>query len=163
MVVGQCYRSGDVVEPRIKTQWFINVKPMAELAMAAVREGRTRFVSARFEKTFFDWMEDIHDWNVSRQLWWGHRIPAWYCPDGHVTVSDAEHGPDRCSGCGGPRPSCARTPTSSTPGSRAGCGRSRRSAGRTRPTDLDRFYPGTRDGDRLRHHLLLGRPDDDAR
>ena len=100
MVVGQCSRSGDVVEPRIKTQWFINVKPMAELAMKAVREGRTRFVSARFEKTFFDWMEDIHDWNVSRQLWWGHRIPAWYCPDGHVTVSDAERGPDRCSGCG---------------------------------------------------------------
>ena len=96
MVVGHCDRSGDVVEPRIKTQWFIQVKPMADLAMAAVREGRTRFVTPRFEKTFFDWMEDIHDWNVSRQLWWGHRIPAWYCPDGHVTVSELESGPDRC-------------------------------------------------------------------
>jgi valyl-tRNA synthetase len=100
MVVGHCDRSGDVVEPRIKTQWFIKVRPMADLAVAAVREGRTRFVTPRFEKTFFDWMEDIHDWNVSRQLWWGHRIPAWYCPDGHLTVSELETGPDRCSGCG---------------------------------------------------------------
>ncbi len=102
MVVGHCDRSGDVVEPRIKTQWFIRVRPMADLAVAAVREGRTRFVTPRFEKTFFDWMEDIHDWNVSRQLWWGHRIPAWYCPDGHVTVSELESGPDRCATCGRP-------------------------------------------------------------
>ena len=102
MVVGHCDRSGDVVEPRIKTQWFINVKPMAERAMAAVREGRTRFVTPHFEKTFFGWMEDIHDWNVSRQLWWGHRIPAWYCPDGHVTVSDLPDAPAHCSGCDRP-------------------------------------------------------------
>jgi len=102
MVVGHCDRSGDVVEPRIKTQWFINVKPMAERAMAAVRDGRTRFVTPHFEKTFFGWMEDIHDWNVSRQLWWGHRIPAWYCPDGHVTVSDLPDGPASCSGCDRP-------------------------------------------------------------
>ena len=102
--------------------------------MAAVREGRTRFVPPRFEKVFFDWMENIHDWNVSRQLWWGHRIPAWYCPDGHVTVSDAAEGPDALRRrAADRRPSCARTTTSSTPGSRAGCGRSRRSAGRTRP------------------------------
>ena len=83
-------RSDDVVEPRIKTQWFINVKPMAERAMAAVREGgpaSCRRASRRCSST--GW-RDIHDWNVSRQLWWGHRIPAWYCPDGHVTVSDAE-------------------------------------------------------------------------
>jgi valyl-tRNA synthetase len=67
---------------------------MAERAMAAVREDRTRFVPRRFEKVFFDWMENIHDWNVSRQLWWGHRIPAWYCPDGHVNVSSEVDGPD---------------------------------------------------------------------
>ena len=99
MMIGHCQRSADIVEPRIKVQWFIDVKPMAARAMAAVREGRTRIVPKRFEKTFFDWMENIRDWNVSRQLWWGHRIPAWYCPDGHITVSDREGGPERCGAC----------------------------------------------------------------
>jgi valyl-tRNA synthetase len=102
MILGRCQRSDDIVEPRLKTQWFINVKPMAERAMAAVREGRTRFVPSRFESTFFHWMENIHDWNVSRQLWWGHRIPAWYCPDGHTTVSDEPDGPTACAHCGRP-------------------------------------------------------------
>ncbi len=99
MAIGRCQRSDDVVEPRLKTQWFIDVKPMAERAMRAVREKRTRFVPERFEKVFFDWLENIYDWNVSRQLWWGHRIPVWYCPDGHVTVSDLETGPGRCVEC----------------------------------------------------------------
>jgi valyl-tRNA synthetase len=99
MAIGRCQRSDDVVEPRLKTQWFIDVKPMAERAMRAVREKRTRFVPERFEKVFFDWLENIYDWNVSRQLWWGHRIPAWYCPDGHVTVADVETGPGRCVEC----------------------------------------------------------------
>ncbi len=99
MAIGRCQRSDDIVEPRLKTQWFIDVKPMAERAMRAVRERRTRFVPERFEKVFFDWLENIYDWNVSRQLWWGHRIPAWYCPDGHVTVSDADGGPGRCGTC----------------------------------------------------------------
>jgi valyl-tRNA synthetase len=102
MILGRCQRSDHVIEPRLKTQWFINVKPMAEKAMAAVREGRTRIVPARFEKVFFHWMENIHDWDVSRKLWWGHRIPAWYCPDEHITVSDAEEGPDACAVCGRP-------------------------------------------------------------
>jgi valyl-tRNA synthetase len=100
MIVGRCQRSDDIVEPRLKTQWFIRTKPLADRAMAAVREGRTQFVPPRFTKVFFDWMENIHDWNVSRQLWWGHRIPAWYCPDGHITVSDALAGPDACAVCG---------------------------------------------------------------
>jgi valyl-tRNA synthetase len=100
MILGRCQRSDDIVEPRLKTQWFINVKPMAERAMAAVRADRTRFVPDRFNKVFFDWMENIHDWNVSRQLWWGHRIPAWYCPDGHVTVSAEIGGPSACDACG---------------------------------------------------------------
>ncbi len=99
MAIGRCQRSDDIVEPRLKTQWFIDVKPMAEKAMNAVREKRTRFVPERFEKVFFDWMENIYDWNVSRQLWWGHRIPAWYCEEGHVTVSDVETGPGRCIEC----------------------------------------------------------------
>jgi valyl-tRNA synthetase len=102
MILGRCQRSDDIVEPRLKTQWFINVRPMAERAMVAVREGRTRFVPTRFEKVFFDWMENIHDWNVSRQLWWGHRIPAWYCPVGHLSVSDEADGPAECGECGRP-------------------------------------------------------------
>jgi valyl-tRNA synthetase len=100
MVVGRCERSNDVIEPRIKTQWFIKVRPMADKAMASVREGRTEFVPPRYRQTFFGWMENIHDWNVSRQLWWGHRIPAWYCSDGHVTVSDLPDGPSTCETCG---------------------------------------------------------------
>jgi valyl-tRNA synthetase len=100
MTIGRCERSHHIVEPRLKTQWFINVKPMAEKAMASVRDGTTTFVPSRYRKVFFDWMENIHDWNVSRQLWWGHRIPAWYCPDGHVTVSDLVDGPAACDICG---------------------------------------------------------------
>ncbi len=143
MVIGQCSRSGDVVEPRIKTQWFINVKPMAELAMASVREGRTRFVSARFEKTFFDWMEGIHDWNVSRQLWWGHRIPAWYCPDGHVTVSDAERGPERCSGCERTASELKQDPDIFDTWFSSGLWPFSTLGWPEATNDLDRFYPGT--------------------
>ncbi len=144
MVIGHCDRSGDVVEPRIKTQWFINVKPMAELAMAAVRAGSHRFVTRSFEKTFFDWMEDIHDWNVSRQLWWGHRIPAWYCPDGHVSVSDAGVRARALLRLRPwPGPSCARTRTSSTPGSSSGLWPFSTLGWPEATPDLDRFYPGT--------------------
>ncbi|MGZ6377909.1 MAG: valine--tRNA ligase [Candidatus Limnocylindrales bacterium] len=102
MLIGRCQRSDDVIEPRLMTQWFVRVRPLAEKAMAAVRGGRTRIVPRRFEKVFFHWLENIHDWNVSRQLWWGHRIPAWYCPDGHVVVSDVPGGPEACPLCGRP-------------------------------------------------------------
>ncbi len=102
MVIGRCDRCGTVVEPRLSVQWFIRAQPLAEPALAAVREGRTRIVPARFEKVYAHWMENIHDWAVGRQLWWGHRIPAWYCPDGHITVSDAEEGPDACAECRAP-------------------------------------------------------------
>ena len=100
MVIGRCDRCGTVVEPRLSVQWFINVKPMAERALASVTEGRTRIIPTHFEKVYAHWMENIHDWAVGRQLWWGHRIPAWYCPEGHITVTDALDGPDRCSTCG---------------------------------------------------------------
>ena len=100
MLSGRCDRCGTVVEPRLSVQWFINVKPMAERALASVREGRTRIIPARFEKEYAHWMENIHDWAVGRQLWWGHRIPAWYCPEGHISVTDAVDGPERCTTCG---------------------------------------------------------------
>jgi valyl-tRNA synthetase len=100
MVIGRCDRCGTVVEPRLSVQWFIHVKPLAERALASVREGRTRIVPGHFEKVYTHWMENIHDWAVGRQLWWGHRIPAWYCPDGHTTVSDLADGPSACDTCG---------------------------------------------------------------
>ena len=102
MVIGRCQRSNDVIEPRLKTQWFIRTTPLAERALEATRTGRTRILPERFEKTWEHWLTNIRDWNVSRQLWWGHRIPAWYCPDGHVTVSSAEGGPDACEVCARP-------------------------------------------------------------
>jgi valyl-tRNA synthetase len=102
MVVGRCQRSGDVIEPRLKTQWFISTTPLAERALAATRSGRTRILPERFEKTWEHWLTNIRDWNVSRQLWWGHRIPAWYCPDGHVTVTSADIGPTACETCARP-------------------------------------------------------------
>ena len=102
MVIGRCQRSHDVVEPRLKTQWFIRTEPLAARALEATRSGRTRILPERFEKTWEHWLTNIRDWNVSRQLWWGHRIPAWYCPDGHVTVSAEVDGPTACEACGRP-------------------------------------------------------------
>ncbi|MGH2418788.1 MAG: valine--tRNA ligase, partial [Candidatus Limnocylindria bacterium] len=100
LVIGHCDRCGTVVEPRLSVQWFIRVAPLAERALASVREGRTTITPAHFEKVYAHWMENIHDWAVGRQLWWGHRIPAWFCPDGHITVSDDEAGPGACAECG---------------------------------------------------------------
>jgi valyl-tRNA synthetase len=110
MIVGRCQRSNDVLEPRLKTQWFVRTGPLAARALEATRSGRTRIVPARFEKTWEHWLTNIRDWNVSRQLWWGHRIPAWYCPDGHVTVSADEAGPTECEACGRPASGLAQDP-----------------------------------------------------
>jgi len=96
--VGHCYRCRTEVEPRLSLQWFVRTRPLADQAMAAVRDGQTRFEPERYARTFFSWMESIRDWCVSRQLWWGHRIPAWYCPDGHVTVDRED--PPKCAQCG---------------------------------------------------------------
>ncbi len=79
-------RGGEIVEPMISTQWFVKIEPLAEAALAAVRDGRIKIVPERFEKVYFNWLENIKDWCISRQLWWGHRIPVWYCADGHMTV-----------------------------------------------------------------------------
>ena len=86
--VGCCYRCGSVVEPLISPQWFVKMKPLAKKAIDVVKDGRIKFVPERFTKTYLNWMENVHDWCISRQLWWGHQIPAWYCEDcGHITVS----------------------------------------------------------------------------
>jgi valyl-tRNA synthetase len=102
MTVGHCDRCGTIVEPRLSVQWFIRTADLAARALASVREGRTKIVPARFEKVYAHWMENIRDWAVGRQLWWGHRIPAWYCPEGHITVTDASDGPAACATCGRP-------------------------------------------------------------
>ena len=97
--VGSCYRCRTVIEPRVSQQWFVKMKPLAEPAIEAVRSGRTKFVPERFDKVYYNWMENIRDWCISRQLWWGHRIPAWYCPDcGEIVVSREE--PAACPKCG---------------------------------------------------------------
>jgi len=100
MAVGRSERSGAIVEPMISTQWFVKMKPLAEPAIAAVEEGRTRFHPPQWENTYFSWMRSIRDWCISRQLWWGHQVPAWYCDDcDHVTV--AMEDPTACGGCAG--------------------------------------------------------------
>ncbi len=97
--VGTCYRCKTVVEPRISKQWFVKMKPLAEPAVKAVEQGNVKFVPERFDKIYFNWMNHIKDWCISRQLWWGHRIPAWYCTDcGEITVS--RETPDACCKCG---------------------------------------------------------------
>ncbi len=97
--VGHCERCGTVVEPWLSTQWFVKMKPLAEPAMEAVNVGDIRFVPDRFAKIYQHWLENIRDWCISRQLWWGHRIPAWYCDDcGETTV--ARETPASCTHCG---------------------------------------------------------------
>jgi len=98
--VGECYRCHTVAEPRVSTQWFVKMAPLAEPAIEAVKSGETKFVPERFEKTYFHWMENIRDWCISRQLWWGHRIPAYYCDDcGEMAVSRETI--ETCPACGG--------------------------------------------------------------
>ena len=97
--VGHCYRCGTTVEPLISKQWFLRMKPLAEPAIKAVEDGDTRFVPCRFDKVYLGWMENIRDWCVSRQLWWGHRIPVWYCDDCGAEICVRED-PTVCPHCG---------------------------------------------------------------
>ena len=100
--VPHCYRCGTVVEPRQSEQWFVKMKPLAEPALAASREGRVRFTPERHRKVYENWLENIRDWCISRQLWWGHRIPVWYCQaDGCNEVIASTEDPDPCPKCGG--------------------------------------------------------------
>jgi len=100
MNLGRSQRSGAVVEPMLSTQWFVRMKPLAGPAISAIEHGATRFVPAQWENTYFAWLREIRDWCISRQLWWGHRIPAWYC-NACDQVQVARTAPTECSACGG--------------------------------------------------------------
>jgi valyl-tRNA synthetase len=96
--VGHCYRCKTIIEPHLSWQWFVRVKPLAEEAIKVVEEGKIKFIPSNWAKTYFEWMYNIHDWCISRQLWWGHRIPAWYCQEcEHVVVAD--EAPAKCEKC----------------------------------------------------------------
>ncbi len=99
--VGYCQRCDTVIEPYLSTQWFVKIAPLAEPAIRAVEDGTVRFAPESWAKTYFEWMRNIHDWCISRQLWWGHRIPAFTCDNGHVTVADED--PAACATCGSGR------------------------------------------------------------
>ena len=153
--VGHCSRSDDVVEPRLSVQWFVKVGPLATAAGDAVRDGRTTIHPPELAARYFEWVDNMHDWTISRQLWWGHRIPVWYGPDGAVR-------------CVGPDETAARRRLDAGPG-RAGHLVLLRPvavlddglAGRHRHAEGVLSDVGARH--RLRHPVLLGRPDDDAR
>ena len=98
--VGHCYRCKTIIEPTLSTQWFVRTKPLAEAAIQAVEDGRTKIIPKVWEKTYFEWMNGIRDWCISRQIWWGHRIPAWYCDTCGETIVSKEE-PGSCSQCGG--------------------------------------------------------------
>jgi valyl-tRNA synthetase len=97
--VPRTQRGGELVEPMVSTQWFVRMKPLAEPALAVVREGRIRIIPEHFTKVYYNWLENIRDWCISRQLWWGHRIPAWYCGDCNEITVDRED-PTKCAHCG---------------------------------------------------------------
>jgi valyl-tRNA synthetase len=99
MTIPRSQRGGEIVEPMVSKQWFVDVKPMADMGLAAVRNGQIKIIPKRFEKVYYNWLENIRPWCISRQLWWGHRIPVWYCDDcEHLTVTRKD--PSACQGCG---------------------------------------------------------------
>jgi valyl-tRNA synthetase len=96
--VGHCERCHSRIEPLVMPQWWLAMEELAAPAIASVKEGRVRFTPERFARVYLDWMENVRDWCISRQIWWGQRIPVWYCPDGHLTVAETE--PEACAECG---------------------------------------------------------------
>ena len=155
-------RSGMVIEPWLTDQWYCDAVTLAQPAIKAVEEGRTVFVPKQWENTYFEWMRNIQPWCISRQIWWGHQIPAWYGPDGAVFVEETEDEAKAAARSHYGAPTELRrdadvldTWFSSAlwPFSTLGWP--------DQTKELERYYPGRRAGHRLRHHLLLGRPDDD--
>ncbi len=136
--LGTCSRCKTIIEPRLSTQWFVKIQPLADRAIEAVEQGEIKFVPENYSKTYFEWMRNIHDWCISRQLWWGHRIPAWHCKDcGEVIVS--RQTPSNCGSAQAVVSS--RTAMFSTPGFLPGCCPVPVSAGRTRLLSSTRSIP----------------------
>ena len=154
--VGHCERCHSRIEPLVMLQWWLAMEELAAPAIAAVKEGRVRFTPERFARVYLDWMENVRDWCISRQIWWGHRIPVWYCPDGHVTVAETE--PDACAECGSAElrqdEDVLDTWFSSALYPFATLGWP------DETPELARYYPGSVAHDGARHHLPLGRADD---
>ena len=155
--VPRTQRGGEIVEPMVSTQWFVHIQPLADKALEAVRDGRIHIVPERFTKVYYNWLENIQDWCISRQLWWGHRIPVWYCAEcGQSTVTRED--PGQCAHCGSTHieqdPRCAgylvffRALAIFYPGL---------ARSDTRPGI---FLPDDHDGNGLRHPVLLGGSDD---
>ena len=143
MSIGHCQRSDDVIEPLLRTQWFIRTRPLADAALDATRSGRTRILPERFEKVWEHWLTGIRDWNVSRQLWWGHRIPAWYCPDGHISVSEDPTGPTACDVCGRPAKDLRQDPDIFDTWFSSGLWPFSTLGWPADSPDLQRYYPGS--------------------
>ena len=156
-------RSGVAIEPLLTTQWFCNAAVLAEPAIAAVEDGRTQFVPKQWENTFFAWLRDIQPWCISRQLWWGHRIPAWYGPDGAVFVAhDAAAAAAAARAQYGQDVALSQDEDVLDTWFSSGLWPFSTLGWPEQTAELARYYPDRRAGDGLRHHLLLGRADDDA-
>ena len=155
--VGTCYRCHHTVDPVTSTQWFVKMEPLARPAIEAVRSGRTKFVPERFAKTYYNWMENIRDWCISRQLWWGHRIPAWYCDECGETVV-AREAPRGLPQVRLHAPPSGRGRAGHVVFLRALALLHAGLAGGNRGPQV--FLSHQHAGDGLRHHLLLGGPHD---
>ena len=165
MTIPVSQRSGSVIEPRLSDQWFVRIQPLADKAIAAVREGHIRFTPEMYEKTYFEWMGNIHDWCISRQLWWGHRIPAWHCVACAQRVRWRGTAPETCAKCGSAELT-QETDVLDTWFSAPGCCRLRCSAGQIRRKPVQQIWLSfirlTPAGDGLRHPVLLGCAHDHA-